>query len=151
MSAVGSSPSLKPSTGSHVTVELLKEAYLECIRKDGFHDYTRKVQPTGGAKSVKLQRIESLFEKATTWTQIPAKGSHRKYRNLITGIVVEFSAHTGGTNGNDFDTGAAKDMLERIQNHINILGNEIFKYPKRKWPEPDFKKSLANYRAWIAK
>lgn len=154
MSAVGSSSSSKPSPGSHVTVALLEIAYKECKRKGGFREFTGQVRNEGGEKSVKLKQIKSLFEKATTWTNHVSKSGHLKFKNEITGYVVEFKAHIGGgKKSNDFDANAALSALETLQKHINLLGDYIFQFPKSKeeslkWKaKPDFQASLIQYRA----
>lgn len=153
MSAVGSSPASKPSAGSEVSVELLQQAYHECKRKGGFREYTKQVRPLGGQYTVKLKQIKSLFENATSWTNKSAGSGHLKYKNKITGYVIEFKAHTGGKKDNDFDANAAESILDTLQNHINLLGDYIFQFPKikgesTKWKmEPNYAKSLIQYRA----
>lgn len=154
MSAVGSSSSSKPSAGSHVTVALLRDAYRECTKKNGFRSFTAQVRAPNGQYSVKLKKIESLFKNATTWTKQPAETGHLKFKNLITGYVFEFAAHIGGGKKNNvIDPNAALSALETLQKHINLLGDHIFQFHKdgkesKKWKvEPDFQASLTQYRA----
>lgn len=51
------------------------------------------------------------------------KGGHRKLKNVITGVVIEYPNHQ-----KKIDPGVVETILNALQHYINVLGNEIFFY-----------------------
>lgn len=121
--------------------DLLKDSYLDATRKDGLIDFT--IQVHTGKYSVKQADLDNLFTK-TVWIDQKVKGGHRKLENAVTKIVVEYSNHA-----KDIDPGAAETILNQVQEHLNILCNEIFRYEKDNWKvDPDYGVSVERWLKW---
>jgi predicted RNA binding protein YcfA (HicA-like mRNA interferase family) len=109
---------------------LLQEAYNDVTKRNGLGEFMqcmREVNNNTRRKySVKRSDLESLFSNKIVWEDQAKKGGHIKLKNSVTGVVVEYKNH----GSEDVDPGAVIDILDRIQAHINILGNDIFKYTK---------------------
>lgn len=132
-----------------VTVDSLRMAYYEVANNGPVDEYVTALQQSNQLKySQSLNKIQSMFNGTimSLWTRTDTRNGHVKYRHAITQVTVEFSARL-----NPLDPGAAYELYEKLQQHINILGNEIFKFTTHNWKiVPDFNRALANYTQWRA-
>lgn len=128
--------------------DLLKESYAEATGKSGLIVFTKNilVKDKDGKfvlrarNAIKQHQLTNLFSKKT-WIDTHKKGGHRKLVNSITGITIEYSAHQ-----NPIEPGAATSIYKAIQEHLNILCNQIFCYKNRNWKDtPDY---YASYERW---
>ncbi len=119
--------------------DLLREAYHEVTRNNGLRDFILEVRTRNndlsGKYSVKQARLATLFSNVI-WREMP-KGGHRKIKNVITGVVIEYSNHQ-----KKIDPGAVETILETLQRHLNMLGNKFFTYHQNNFKdEPDYLKA----------
>jgi len=107
--------------------DALFESYQEATCKNGLIDFTRKVRGEkndfSGKHSVSATDLTSLFSEKV-WVA-EHKGGHRKLKNLLTGMVIEYANH-----GNDggIDPGAAMSIFCQVQNHLDFFCKEVFAY-----------------------
>jgi hypothetical protein len=89
-----------------------------------------------GKYGCKRNTIDNLFENAV-WKNISTESGHKVFQNIFTKVVVNYSNHK-----DPVDPAAVITIADKIQDHINILGNEIFCFTTENWKEaPDFIKS----------
>jgi hypothetical protein len=113
----------------------LVNSYHDVVKKNGLIDFTKKARKD--KYSIKQQHLTNLFSK-TVWSDSHKKSGHRKLINCVTGVVIEYSDHD-----KNIDPGAVGSILEAVQNHLNIIGNNIFCYDQYNWKEePDYKASV---------
>lgn len=112
---------------------LLKECYKEATKKNGLIDFTKEIVTEevdfSGKYSLSRSRLTNLFSN-TVWKEFPTKSGHRKIQNLVTNIIIEYGNHS-----RDIDPGAALTIYHSVQEHLNILCNNIFLYKNRNWKE----------------
>lgn len=75
---------------------------------------------------------------------INSADGHATFKNKVTEVVVGFQAH-----GKDNTLQPAQEVQLRdsIQEHLNILCNDVFKYTTKNWKtEPDYEKAVINYK-----
>lgn len=126
-----------------MSIKLLQESYHDATRKGGLIDFTKKIRTekndSSGKFSVKESELSRLFSKPV-WDELSTKSGHRKIKNKITDVVVEYANHN-----KDIDPGAAQTIFEAVQNHLNILNNDIFSYKSNNWKtNPDYQVSEHN-------
>ena len=106
-------------------------------------DFTKKIR-VNGKYSVSQQDLANLFS-SQIWVDCKKTGGHRKLKNIVTGVVVEYASH--GNKGG-IDPGAVATVLNTVQEHLNILGNTIFMYKQRNWKvEPNYQASAKRWNA----
>ncbi len=82
--------------------------------------------------------LVTLLDACKDWCKRPAASGHVTYINRVTHIKVCAIPHAG-----DMKPGVKQNLLQQIQKHINILGNEIFGYGVNNWAiEPDYKQAV---------
>ena len=126
-----------------MSIQALQDCYTDATRKDGLIAFTQKIRTPkndlSGKYSVKQKDLDKLFSE-NVWVDLKKVGGHRKLQNKVTGVIIEYAAH--GNKGG-IDPGAALTILDAVQNHLNILGNDVFKYEKCNWKkEPDYQASV---------
>lgn len=90
---------------------------------------------------MKLQEVETLFSNSL-WVPEKMTGGHKQFTHALTGVTVEYQAHIKGKE-NTIAPNIQKQLLEQIQEHVNILSNEVFHYTCRNWKEePDYERAL---------
>ncbi len=120
-------------------IELLKDSYLDAIRPHGLGAFMRMVRTDkndfSGKYNCGLKVISKLFS-PSVWTHVSGPGGHITVKHKITGVVIDFSNHK-----DPVDPGAVRSIAEKVQEHLNILGNDIFHFPQGSWKiAPDFEK-----------
>lgn len=124
----------------------LQECYREAAdRKGGLIDFTKSVRRENadgsGKYSIKPTDLTALFSQVV-WKEIDTKNGHRKIKNIFTDVVVEYSNHV-----REIKAGAVVTILDAVQKHLNILGNEIFAYTVNNFKQPpDY---VASYERWL--
>ncbi len=131
-----------------MSVELLKESYLDATRKKGLIDFTKTVRSPkndfSGKYHIKLNDLDTLFSR-TLWHDAGKIGGHKKLTHKITQIVIEYKHHGKNT----VAPVAVKDIYDQVQAHLNILCNDIFAYQKNNWQqEPNYEEALTNLKRW---
>ena len=93
---------------------------------------------------VKRKELDLSFPKIAGWEKKDS-GGHAKFQHKVTHTIVEYQSHGPQTISKNIQD----QVLENVQNHINILGNEIFKYQSNNWKdEPNYETALRNYHIW---
>jgi hypothetical protein len=128
-------------------INILKSAYRDALSKE--IPFVCALRDPGALHSIKKRDLTSLFTSLPLWEQ-PSKGAsgHVVFKNKVTGVVVGFQGHS--TRGKDSvpSTGILKEVLGKLQLHLNILGNDVFGYIHRNYKkEPDYKIALKNVRS----
>ena len=115
--------------------KLLEESYDNAFGLIEFMKFVRtEKNDFSGKNNCKLKTISGLFSKSV-WSDVSSPGGHITVKHKFTGIVINFSNHK-----DPVDKGAVVDIAEKIQEHLNILGNEVFMF-KSNWKElPNFEK-----------
>jgi hypothetical protein len=121
----------------------LYESYQEATCKNGLIDFARKVRGEkndfSGKHSVSTTDLTNLFSEKV-WVS-EHKGGHRKLKNLLTGMVIDYANH-----GNDggIDPGAALSIFRQVQVHLDFLCKNVFAYKtNHHWKEePDLESSV---------
>jgi len=140
---------IDPSTLSpKVREDFLIESFNNATRRQGEISFLREVRTEKnddfGKYSVKLDRLRNIF-KSSVWFQHKTKSGHLKFSHKVTGIIIEFKNHG---RGNNVDPGAVETIKKNLQEHENILGNEIFMFKSKNWQSlPDLRKVS---RVWIS-
>lgn len=131
------------SKKDHTTCKLLDECYQEATRKNGLIDFTKKVLGNNnrGKYSIKTTDLSNLFS-AKIWDERKTGNGHRKIQNKITGVMIEYKNHEL-----DLDPGSAESIYKAVQKHLNVLGNDIFKYTHKNWKTaPDLDASVVRFK-----
>lgn len=123
---------------------LLEGSYIEATNR--LIEFTANVRGlknnNQGKYSVKFRDLDQLFDK-NLWIEHKTSSGHRKLENKVTGVITGYSKH-----GN-LDPGAVQDILEDVQEHLNILHNEIFRFKPRGWTVcPNFDKAVVSFLEW---
>lgn len=106
-------------------------------------DVRTEENDNSGKYSIKTSQVNKLFA-SPVWEEKKAASGHRKFKNAVTKIVVEYAAHQ-----KDIDPGAAETILDQVQEHLNILNNVIFDYKTRNFKkEPDYRASAERATKW---
>ncbi|NGX34062.1 MAG: hypothetical protein K1060chlam1_00409 [Candidatus Anoxychlamydiales bacterium] len=132
------------SLDSSSSTRLLKDSYLDATRKKGLIDFTKEIRGQkndfSGKYQIKLSDLHNLFSE-TVWEDEKKTGGHIKLKHKVTNVVIEYKNHGKNT----VDPGAALDIFDQVQTHLNILGNDIFAYKTRNWKqEPVYQKAISN-------
>ncbi len=124
-------------------IDLLQRSYKEVSKKGGFYDfvYNLRVNPQS-VGSVKIHDLKNLFDSSTTWTNVNKSSGHVAYVHSVTHVKVEFTGHKTRKNDDVLPQGNVKHVLNLVQNHMNILANNVFEIKNWKTETPDYQKSL---------
>lgn len=93
-------------------------------------DFRKKEPPTS-------KKMIAFFTKMPLWLRVKQGHGHATFKHKLTGITVGVQAHMGGKKDSKLHPKHAKSILESVQEHINILSNEIFT-DKSKDPKGEF-------------
>ncbi|NGX33017.1 MAG: hypothetical protein K1060chlam4_01076 [Candidatus Anoxychlamydiales bacterium] len=129
-------------------IKVFKDSYLDATRKNGLIEFTQTVRGPkndfSGKYLIKLNDLDTLFSD-TVWQDERKKGGHRKLINRVTKIVIEYKHHGKTT----VDPGAIREIYDQVQQHLNILCNDIFAYKLNNWnQEPNYEKALTNLEGY---
>ncbi len=120
---------------THAAVrDVLESSFQEVTKKNGMISFLKSMSDDPKFKyGIKRKDFDHIFS-----TQVWIKeddGGHTKFKHrLIPGMVIEYSGHD-----KMLDPGAANSQKDRIQELVNVLGNEIFQFSKHNWKSvPDF-------------
>lgn len=131
-----------------VTLQDLQTAYFEIADNGPVDDYIADIRQNMLAKyNIKRSDLLSRFAspRMSLWQQATTRNGHVKFTHKITRVVVGFQAHGSNT----IDPNGAEDLMNELQRHVNILGNDIFKFTVRNWKTvPDFNHALTSYNQW---
>jgi uncharacterized protein YjdB len=128
----------------------LQNSYYDATRKGGLIDFTRQVRTEkkdlSGKYTINQDNLANLFSK-TVWHTIKTRNGHRKLENIVTGIVVEYRNHD---NKGGIDPGAAETIFYQVQEHLNILCNQIYNYTNNNWTyQPDYPASVKRFVEYL--
>lgn len=126
-----------------VIMEDLKECERECRKR--LFNWLDETRMPDGINNLKKIELIKMFENLPLWTRENA-GGHALFRHKITRISVSFQAH----GQNNLQIHQSKNVLDCVQRHVNILGNQIFQV-NRGWEEKiDFNQAYNNYLQYAA-
>ncbi len=129
----------------------LRTAWFEVGHHGPIDRIVSDLREESGCKNLSRDKLEAAFQSCPLWKRSGQSNGHATYKHSITRVVVGWQAHSGGHNSSCVPESQAKELRDRLQYHINILGNEIFKYTINNWKnQPDYNHSLTNYNAWRA-
>lgn len=102
---------------------------------------------------IKRKALTNLFKNLPLWERQNQSSGHVTFKHKITGIVVGFQNHSGKNNKETkIHQDQAVALMNNLQEHMNILGNEIFKYTTHNWKTtPNYDLALTNYRNYLAR
>jgi hypothetical protein len=110
---------------------LLQKSYQEVVKDGGLSDFVETAKLD--KYSIKTRKFQSLFDK-NLWVNASSPSGHIVIKNIFTKVVINYSNHESC-----IDPGAVESLAMTIQNHINLLGNNLFLYKNNNWKsEPDF-------------
>jgi len=120
-------------------LQLLKDSYIDATSQNGLAAFMYLVRTDkndfSGKYNCSLKVISNLFSESV-WACVSSPGGHITVKHKITGVVINFSNHK-----NPVDPGAIMTIAEKVQEHLNILGNEIFMFKQGCWKvAPNFEK-----------
>jgi hypothetical protein len=121
----------------------LQLAYNGATQKNGLINLTKELRSNNGLSNVKIQTISTLFKSLPLWKQHKKSSGHVKFKHKITDINVEFPAHNSRKEST-FTPFVSKQILEQVQKHLNIMGNDIFTYKKYNWKQCPNLKAVAS-------
>ena len=64
------------------------------------------------------------------WQEVALASGHRRLINRVTGMRIEYADHG---KSKDIDEGRNLEIFNRVQEHLNILSDEIFGLRHHKW------------------
>jgi hypothetical protein len=133
---------------SPVTPATLQTAFTEVTKANGLSKYVSKLRENHRERfNTKRKDLLNMFENMELWKRTDNADGHAAFEHTITHVRVGFQRHG---NGSEIPAAQAMDVMEQLQIHINILGNEIFRYRTASWKTvPDFNESVKNYAQWV--
>ena len=134
---------------SAVSADDMKIAYNEVI-KNGLDDLVTKLRNNPKAcKNLKRKELKTLFDSCPLWAKESNGSGHATYKHKLTNVVVGFQDHSGGKKQASIAAAQAKEIMDNLQTHINILGDDIFKYKIKNWKtEPSYPEAVKNFDKW---
>jgi hypothetical protein len=126
-----------------MSVELLRASFLDAKNLAVFlQDVRGPENDLAGKYNFKLKDLRRVFSKEV-WTDTSDPGGHTKLKHKITGVVINYSNHK-----DPIDPGAMISIVDKVQEHVNMLGNDIFGFHQRNFKEePDFKEIARKLRS----
>lgn len=122
--------------------EDFKEAYESATRKNGLIPLMQELR--NKEKDIAIDTLNSCFSHPH-WVDVKGPSGHRKIKNKITHVIIEYQNHGNAS----VATHIRKQVIDQLQTHLNILGDDIFKYKERNWKTlPNCEEALKNYEAY---
>ncbi len=116
---------------------LLQKSYQEVVKDGGLSDFVETAKMD--KYSIKTRKFQSLFDK-NLWRDASSPSGHVVIKNIFTRVVINYSNHEPY-----IDPGAVESLSLKIQNHINLLGNNLFLYKNSNWKtQPDYESAVDN-------
>ncbi len=126
----------------------LQTSYYEVTKSNGLVELLHTLRAEKQKYSVKKRDVYTIFSNCPLWIEAKTGDGHVKFQHRLTGVVIGYQAH-GGEN---MDPGGAEALKNRIQDHVNMLGNDIFGYTSSNWQaEPDYDQAAKRFRTWKPK
>jgi hypothetical protein len=124
----------------------LQLAYQEATRNNGLLELMAKLRQPNEKYKTKKDVIHSIFTNSALWEEQVTKSGHAKFKHKITQIVIGYQKHGKSTT---MDPGGVDKLTDLLQNHLNILANEIFGFRVNNWKEePNWQQAEQNLAAW---
>lgn len=123
----------------------LQQAYQEATRNNGLIELIATLRQPNEKYTTKKDTIYSIFKNSLLWDEEETKNGHVKFKHRITQIVIGYQNHGGST----MDPGGVDTLTKLLQEHLNILANDIFKYTVNHWKEePNWNQAEQNLATW---
>lgn len=123
-----------------ITQTILQECYFDATKNNGLIDLTKNL--SNPQYELKIHDIKMIFKNSPLWHRCKQKTGHCKFTHAVTKIVVEFQGHSSKKD-TTVKPGILDQILYNVHRHLNILGNDIFKYKKHNWKkEPNYYNTL---------
>ena len=120
----------------------LQTAYDEAVRPNGLIAFVTKLRDPAEKYNLSKDEVYVLFKGCPLWQEQATKSGHVAFKHQITGIVVGYQNHGGPK----VDPGGAVSLRDQVQQHLNILANNVFSYTVQHWKtEPDWALSEQRY------
>lgn len=135
-----------------ITSESLHAAFYEVVGP--IDAYILKLRTDPEAKNqITRNQLKAMFKGMTLWKKAKKGSGHIKYKHAITGITVSFQGHvTGKMKLSTITAEQATGICTAFQNHVNILGNDIFRFTLNNWSFiPNLDVAVKNYANWRKK
>lgn len=92
---------------------------------------------------LKIKKLNTTFKKTALWEEQKTGSGHTKFSHKVTRVIVEYQAHSSGSKDSCISPHIQAQILEQVQQHLNILHDDIFHYPEQGWKTPpNFTESL---------
>lgn len=127
-----------------ITPATFRNAYLEVIRTNGINDLVCKLrQDPTARKNIKRQQLITMFTSLPLWKRTDEGDGHVAFQHALTHIRIGFQGHGKSSN---ISAQQAMAMMDQLQEHMNILGNNFFDYRTRNWKhEPNYESAVTNF------
>lgn len=123
----------------------LQQAYQEATRNNGLVELMATLREPKKKYKTKKDDIYSIFKNSPLWDEEETKNGHVKFKHRITQIVIGYQNHGGPT----MDAGGVDTLTKLLQDHLNILANNIFQFTANHWKQqPDWPASERNLATW---
>lgn len=124
----------------------LKSAYHEVVH-GGIDDLVTELRQADSlVDCLKRDKVNSVFKNNSLWVDQKPKSGHCEYKHAVTNLTVGWQNHSGKKKSSYIAAAQAKDLLQVLQQHMNILGNDIFGYKIGNWKtQPDYNAAANNY------
>ena len=125
----------------------LNTSYRHCTTK--LIPFLMNARQPKQKQTIKLTDLDKLFSAAALWIAQEGNTGHRKFIHKITQVVIEYPGHAQKKDPT-LPPFVQRQIFNQIEDHVNIMGNDIFRYVIRNWKEkPDYPKALENYEQWL--
>lgn len=128
----------------------LKKSYEEATANNGLIALVTEMQEALAAQrqgmgraTIATQRVASVIERSgSLWESTGQATGHKPFRHKVTDVVIGYEGH-----GPKEIYGHHLEVLcANLQQHLNILCNDVFAYQTRNWKtEPDYVASVNRY------
>jgi hypothetical protein len=133
-----------------INTDTLQKAYYEVVRNNGINGLVCLLRQNPTARyNIRRQDLLNLFSNLPLWKRTDSGDGHVCFQNILTNVRIGFQGHGKTT---EIKASQAMDIMEQLQEHMNILGNDIFAYRTRSWKyEPNYEQAVANYNRLYGK
>lgn len=130
-----------------INSDTFRTAFYEVDRNNGINNLvTRLRNDLKYRKNLGRQDMINLFSNLPLWKRVDNGDGHVCFQNVLTKVRIGFQAHGKTSN---IAAAQAVSIMDQLQEHMNILGNEIFAYRTRSWKtEPDYDAAVMNFNNW---
>ena len=97
---------------------------------------------TNPNKSLKKNDLNRLFKNSILWQTVSNGTGHNVFRHKVTHVLVSYQAHNTRSKDTTVESHIAQHVLESVQEHMNILANDIFKLRNWQKEAPNFQQAL---------